>query len=176
MIIEILDNLYGKRKNYQGLAEMIRLLNDNENFKNLIIEGIKNNQISGFPEELWEKINRQNIRGISNFTEVFSRGLNIDRCTIAAKQLSYSFSDCLIAGGTLKYLIDSPLAKEKDGRHTWVICNNKIFDTTLMLVINNGFAKNFGYDMENFYNPNLDSIYGSAKEFTNDYSLCSNKR
>ncbi|MDD2505551.1 MAG: hypothetical protein PHF21_04725 [Bacilli bacterium] len=168
---EILNTLYEKRKEYKGISEVVKLLKDDKKFKKVLIEGISANKITGFPEELWEKIEKQNIRGISNFTDVFSRGLNIDRCTVAAKQLSYSFDECIIAGGTLKCLINSKSHTAKDGRHTWIISNNKIYDTTFMLVIDIDISKKLGYKLENQYNPNIDPIYLAAKQFTNDKSL-----
>lgn len=171
MIADILEHLYSERKDYKGLSEMIRLLNNNEEFRKLIIEGIKENKINGFSEELWEMIKNQRIRASINFTDVFREGLNIDRCTVAAKQLSYSFNTCYIAGGTLSYLIDSPFAKAKDGRHTWIIHERKIYDTTLMLVIDEDYVPKLGYILENKCNPNLSPTYLAAKEFTNDMSI-----
>lgn len=171
MIEELLDVLYGNRKNYKGNEQTKYLLINNPEFRNMIIEGIKENKINGFSEELWVKIANQNVRGINSFEDVFEDGANIDHCTVASKQLSYSFNSCLIAGGTNKYLINSPFAKEKDGRHTWIIKNQFIYDTTFMLIISKDYEQKLGYIEENAYDPNMDSIYLATKEFTNDKSL-----
>ena len=70
---------------------------------------------------------------------------------------------------TNKFLIGT--VNSPDGRHTWIENENKIIDTTFMLVISKDYVKYFGYTLENRYNPNIDPIYVNAKEFTNDKSL-----
>ena len=76
-IENILEILYGDRKNYKGTKIMSDLLNSNEEFKTLIVEGMKEGKIVGFTEELWNKIESQNMRIISSFTEIFEKGYNL---------------------------------------------------------------------------------------------------
>jgi len=64
-----------------------------------------------------------------------------------------------------------------DGSHTWLVENGKIYDTTLMLIIDEVFAKeSLGYKEENRYDPNRDKFYSAAKEFTLDSSFSNSIR
>ena len=172
---KILEFLYGERKDYKGTNIMRELLINNEDFKNIIIEGIKLGAICSFEDELWDKLDNQNIRGSMGFLEGFKEGKNLGGCTIWAKQLSYSLPDgCQIAGGTVEYLKGT--VNSEDGEHTWVVWNRKIYDTTFMLTIDLQFANNLKYVQENIYNPLSDSFYAAAKEFTNDTSLISGRK
>lgn len=172
---QILEILYGNRKEYKGTKIMRELLEGNVEFKNIIIEGISSGKINGFDDELWNKIDNQNIRGINSFLDVFKEGANLGYCTVAAKQLSYSFpNDCLIAGGVVEYLKGTE--NSDDGSHTWIVWNGKIYDTTFMSVIDLDYASKLKYLQENIYNPLKDDKYCAAKEFTNDPNLNTGKR
>ena len=59
------------KKEYKCYFELVRLLSQNQEFKDVIVQGVKEGKIRGFDEELWEKIRSQNIRGINNFEDVF---------------------------------------------------------------------------------------------------------
>lgn len=157
------------RKEYKCFLELKKLLNENKDFKKIVEDGINKGLIRGFDEELWKKIFSQNIRGISNFVNVFRDGANLGYCTVASKQLSYSLDDCFIVGGVLP-LLEGTVNCE-DGSHTWIVYNGEIIDTTLMLIIKEEYATKLGYIEENRYNPNLDPIYLATKEFTNDVNL-----
>ena len=168
--MEILNELINnERFNYKCFDLLKQLLNENLEFRNIIEKGVKEHKIFGFNEELWTKINNQNIRGIDNFESVFRDGANIGYCTVAAKQLSYSLDNPYICGGTVKYLVNTP--KSPDGSHTWILNDNYIIDTTLMLIIDKSYMNKLGYVEENKYNPNIDPIYNAAKDFTLDTSL-----
>jgi len=115
--MEIIDFFVTEsRKNYKCYSELKRLLIENETFRNIIINGVKENKIIGFPEELWSKINSQNIRTINNFEDVFRDGANIGYCTVASKQLSYSLDNCNLCGGVLPILKGT--INCEDGSHT----------------------------------------------------------
>lgn len=154
---------------YKCFYELKKLLKNNEEFKKTVIEGFLEGKITGFTEEMWEKIESQNIRRIASFLDVFRDGANIVYCTVAAKQLSYSYDNCDLCGGVLPILKGS--ANCEDGSHTWLSVGNKVIDTTLMLVIDDEYAKKIGFDEQNRYNPNVDSVYLAAKEFACDKSL-----
>ena len=115
----------------------------------------------------------QNIRKINSFEDVFIDGANIGYCTVAAKQLSYSLDDCYICGGTLPLLKNTKNCK--DGSHTWILYNDEVIDTTLMLIISYDYIETIGYKEENWYNPNLDPIYLESKTFTRDISIKTKK-
>lgn len=165
--IETLIDEY--RKNYHCYDELKRLLKDDEIFKQQVINGCLTGKITGYSEELWEKIRSQNIRRINNFEDVFKEGANIGYCTVASKQLSYSLDNCDICGGRLPILEGSK--NSEDGSHTWIWYDHKIIDTTLMLVIDESYATELGYIEENRYNPNLDPIYLASKDFALDESI-----
>ena len=157
------------KKGYKCYSELIRLLCENKNFRETIVLGIKEGKIRGIDEKLWEKIRFQNIRRINSFEDVFIEGANIGYCTVAAKQLSYSLDSCYLCGGTLSILEGTKNCE--DGSHTWILYNNEVIDTTLMLIISKDYIEKVGYKEENRYNPNCDLIYLAAKSFTNDNSI-----
>lgn len=168
--MEIIDFFVAeKRKNYKCYSELKRLLIENETFRNIIINGVKENKIIGFPEELWSKINSQNIRTINNFEDVFRDGANIGYCTVASKQLSYSLDNCNLCGGILPILKGTTNCE--DGSHTWISHNGKVIDTTLMLVIDEEYSKKIGYVEQNRYNPSVDPVYMASKDFATDKSV-----
>ena len=101
---------------YRCFDELKHLILTNESFKNIIIEGYRDGKITGFDEDLWEKIRNQNIRRIPNFEDVFKDGANIGYCTVASKQLSYSLDTCYLCGGILPILKGSRNCP--DGNHT----------------------------------------------------------
>lgn len=158
-----------ERSNYKCYDELKKLLNDNKQFKEAVIDGVLQGQVAGFDEELWRKIHDQNIRGIANFEDVFRDGANIGYCTVASKQLSYSLNKPFICGGVLPIIEGTK--NSPDGSHTWIFSEGKVIDTTLMLVMDPDFASRVGYIEENRYDPSIDAIYMATREFTLDSSL-----
>lgn len=173
--MDILNSIIDKdKKDFKCYNELVELLKVDSDFKDKVERGIALGKIQKFSEELWDKIRKQNIRVIDSFEDVFRDGANIGYCTVASKQLSYSFDDCFICGGTLPILAGSKNCP--DGRHTWIWSKGHIIDTTLMLVIEDNYAKELGYIEENRYNPNQDAIYLAAKEWTNDKNIQGGRR
>lgn len=165
-IIETIETVISQdRANYRCFDELRRLYYTNKDFKNTIDEGIRLGKITGFDDDLWSLISSQNIRRIDNFEDVFVSGANLGYCTVASKQLSYSFYNCHICGGVLKVLAGTKNCK--DGSHTWISYKGKIFDTTLMLITDESYATNLGYEEINRHNPNEDEIYLAAKDYAN---------
>lgn len=158
---------------YKCYDELKRLIRENKDFYNTLREGLLTNHVHGFPIELWDKIRSQNIRRIRSFEDVFIEGANIGYCTVASKQLSYSFNYCYLCGGVLPILQGTKNCP--NGNHTWIVSESKIIDTTLMLIIDESFASKFGYVEENRYNPNLDAVYIAAKDFALDSSVHSKR-
>lgn len=173
--MEILNKLIDeKRMHYKCFDELKRLLSENQQFREIVEKGYLEGEIYGFTEEMWKKINSQNIRRINSFEDVFRDGANIGYCTVASKQLSYSLDTCYLCGGVLPILRGTTNCE--DGSHTWIRnSDNEIIDTTLMLILSEKYAKQIGYIEENYYNPNLDPIYAAAKEFTRDLNLKGHK-
>ena len=167
MLEFLIDNDKKDFKCFDVLKEFSR---NNVDFYEKLVEGVTSSKVEAFPLELWDKIAKQNVRRINSFMDVFVDGANIGYCTVASKQLSFSFSNCEICGGVVPLLAGTKNCP--DGSHTWMVYNNKIYDTTLMIVIDENFAKErLGYIEENRYNPNFDSCYSAAKEFTLDENI-----
>lgn len=170
-IENILEILYGKRKDYKGTQIMRELITKNETFRELIIEGIKTGNIYSWSEELWEKLDKQNfMENYEKISDAFSCGHNLGRCLTYSKYVSYSFPlGCKIASGIVEFLkgtINSP-----EGKHTWIENDGKIYDTTFMIVINLPYVKKLKYKHQFISDPNKDKYYSVEKEFANDTNL-----
>ena len=163
-----------EKKNYKCFDLLKELINNNPEFRETLIEGVKEGKIIGFDIDIWNKIYNQNIRFIDNFETVFEGGYNIGGCTTTAKQLSYSLDRCYICGGDLPLIAGTK--NSPDGRHTWLEWKNYLIDTSLMLFIDKTFAPRFGYIETNKNNPMLDPYYRVAKDYTNDPDLNKDKK
>lgn len=159
-----------KRKDYKCFSMLKHYYDTNPEFAEFIKNGILSGKIFGYDEELWNKMASLNVRSDINFEEAFGRGFNEGNCTKFSKYLSFCFSYPQICGGTLPLIVGSK--NSPDGRHTWVSFKDKIYDTSLMLIMDEEYAKKYlQYDEENRYNPNRDPSYSAAKEFANDRYL-----
>ena len=164
--MDILEELIGDKQDYKCFNLLIELFNQNEEFRNIIIEGYNKKMIMPFSEEIWNEIRNQNIREINSFEDVFKYGYNIGNCTWTSKQLSYSFDNIFICGGTNRFLENTQ--NSKDGTHTWILNNNYIIDTSLMLLIHKDYQNILGYNEENKYNPMDNQFYRISKDFATD--------
>ena len=162
----ILNLIPESKMDYKCYDELKKILFSNEKYRSIIEEGFLCEKITAFSDEIWEKIRKLNVRGIDNFEDVFLYGFNIGSCTSICEQLSYSFNHCFICGGRLPLLEGTK--NSPDGSHTWISYNEKIIDTTLMLIIDEKFSEKIGYIEENRYNPNMNPFYRAAKEWAND--------
>lgn len=167
---EILKSLINeKRYDYKCFDELKRFITSNSEFKEIVKRGLLEGKITGFDESIWEKIDSQNIRIIDSFESIFKEGYNIGGCTTTSRQLSFSFDGCYICGGKLPILEGTK--NSPDGRHTWIYWNDKVIDTTLMLVIDKDYVPLFGYKESNRYDPMEDPLYVSSKDFALDENL-----
>ena len=163
--MEVLKKLISEtRKDYKCYDELKRLYSNDEKFKKVVDDGVRIGSITGFSEDIWQKINAQNLNTVNNFEDVFVEGNNIGGCVVAARQLSFSFDTYYyLCGGYLPLLKGTKNCA--NGEHTWLFADNWIYDTTLMLVIKRDYAKIFGYIEENIYDPKCDLIYCAEKEY-----------
>ena len=105
----MLDKLIVKgTENYKCYDILKDLYANNPEFKKIVDEGIESGKVSGFSQELWDKLDMQNIRsrGVNSFCEVFRDGANLGYCTVCAKQVSYSLDTTfmlVIAKDYVKY-------------------------------------------------------------------------
>lgn len=173
-IENMLEILYGKRKDYKGTQIMRKLLTTNDTFRETVVEGIKTGNIYAWPEELWKKLDKQNFREKYNqMSDAFEDGHNLGRCLVYSTYVSYSFhSDCFIASGIVEYLkgtVNSP-----EGKHTWIEHDRIIYDTTFMMCINKNFLKKLKYKENYKTDPNKNSTYIAGKDFATDSFISSN--
>ncbi len=154
-----------------------KLYNENEEFKNLVSESMKNGKIRFFNETEWKKIRSQNylprIPNINEFIDLFIQGYNIGNCANMALELSYSYDDVDIVSGTLPLLKGTKNAEEVGG-HVWLENDTYIIDTSLMLVIDKTLKDKIGYNEEQRItksNLRTNRRYQSRKTFVNDTSL-----
>lgn len=175
-IENILEILYGERKDYKGTQIMRELLTKNETFRSLIIEGIKAGNVYMWSDELWKKFDKLNLMlRKGNVSDIFKTGANIGDCTGCSTIISYSFPlGCLYVGGTVDYLIGTK--NSVDGRHTWIEYNGVIYDTTFMIAIKEEYSKNLGYKEVYKTDPNKNSEYSAGKDFARDPFISSNNK
>jgi len=175
-IENILEILYGKRKNYKGIEVMIKLLTENKEFKDFIVEGIKTGNIYAWSNELWGKLDRLNLMlRKGNVSDIFKIGANIGDCTGCSTIISYAFPPgCLYVGGTVDYLIGTK--NSSDGRHTWIEDKGIIYDTTFMIAIKGNYSKKLGYKEIYKTDPNKNLEYSAGKDFATDSFINSNKK
>ena len=168
-IIDYVDTT--ENKNFKCYDTLKKLLLENEEFRRVIKNGISENKIWGFSQELWSKLANQNLRSpkVNSFIDVFKDGANQGFCTVCAKQVSYSLDSCYLCGGILPILKGT--ANCPEGNHTWIEYQNVIIDTTLMLVIDKKYKQLLGYVEKNRYDPSKDPIYNATKDFTNDFTI-----
>ena len=57
-------------------------------FRKLVDDDVRTGKVAGFPEELWQAIDNQNIRGLKSFEDVFRDGYNIGGPTVVSRQFS----------------------------------------------------------------------------------------
>lgn len=163
-----------EKKDYKCF-DLLKDLLKNEEFVKIVNQGVAEGKISGFSDDVWTKIYNQNSMGTVEFEDVFKLGGNIGGCTSCSYRLSYSFNNVYICGGTLPWLVGTK--NSEDGKHTWMVCNGYIYDTSLMLIIDESYAKNFGYiQEERCHTSYYGARYEAAKEQAVDPELSSKPR
>ena len=162
--MDMMDLLATKEtKYYKCYFYLKQLIKENEEFRNILSEGLKEGKVSGFDDSMWLEIKLQNPRSSLTFEDAFKLGYNLGNCTGCAIQYSYSLDYPYICGGELPLLKGTQ--NSPDGRHTWISYNNNVIDPSFMIQISENYIKNFGYNEENRYNPNQDMVYCSSKEY-----------
>ena len=69
--MNVIKSVAGDNRCEYKCFDVLRSVILDENVNRIIGEGIVNGEITGFDDELWQKIHNQNIRGINNFEDVF---------------------------------------------------------------------------------------------------------
>lgn len=165
---KILSSLIDEKRKSYKCFEMLKYYYDTDpEFAEFLKSGVLSGKVIGYDDELWNKMASLNVRDSINFEEAFGEGFNVGNCTKFSKYLSYCFSYPQICGGTLPLIKGSK--NSPDGRHTWISFKGMIYDTSLMLIMEEAYAKKgLKYDEENRYNPNFSPSYSAAKDFATD--------
>lgn len=142
------------------------ILENNSDFNNNIIYGKSNGLIRDFGEEevnIFNLLSNNVVTG--DIVKAFEQGYNIGRCRYFAHTLSYAFEDCSIITGKLPILEGTP--GSPNGIHVWLEVEDKIYDTTLLMVINKEYLNKLGYIEQNRLDDDViqnDEIYKARKE------------
>lgn len=159
-----------KRRDFKCFEMLKHYYNTNPEFASFVREGVLSGKITGYSDDLWNKMASLNVRNPINFEEAFGEGYNIGNCTKFSRYLSYCFSYPHICGGTLPLIKGS--INSKNGEHTWISYGGKIYDTSLVLIMDEEYAKQgLQYNEENRYNPNSSAVYAAGKEYATDKHL-----
>lgn len=168
---EIIKTLFEKNSSMKGTNLLNELL-QNPKFKLVIEKGILTGKITGFSEDFFLKMEKQNCRSYSSLRKIFEDGKNIGTCNQTSTLISYMFNDANLLGGVNSFFVGTPASD--DGRHSWLETKNILIDTSLMLFIDKSFAEDMGYK-ENLRISQSDlrknKLYTIAKDYACDYSL-----
>lgn len=162
----IINFLYGNRKDYLCFNLIKEKLEYDFEFKKIIEEGIINNKIVGFDEDLWNTINIIKTRTYKSFFDVFKDGMNIGSCTFTSEELSYGFKKVDLVSGIMKYIKGSK--SSLNGEHSWIEDDYYIYDTSLLLIIDKSYKDKMGYVEYRRIDSNFlyqNKMYEIAKEF-----------
>ena len=171
-IDEILIFLYGKRSEFLGVNMLKKLCEDNKDFFDVLVTGIKNGKVFGFTELLWQKIEEMNTRIYKSAIDIFKDGKNIGACNQMSIELSYLFDTIDLVSGFVPFFKGTPASP--DGRHCWLEDVNYLYDTSTMLMISKDYISSFGY-LEKKRIPYSElknnRMYRIAKDFATDKNI-----
>lgn len=111
-------------------------------------------------------LNEDYEKDVHYLKEVFTYGLNIGHCGLTARYIVMHIPSAELYYG--KFL---PLAGTKNspnGTHVWIVFENYVIDTSLMLILTTEEAKELGYIFEKKISP-------SSIKHLSEYELFSNE-
>lgn len=121
-------------------------LREENEIKEQLKNHIKDGTVTYFDEELLGKIKSMNVFGIGNFFKIFELGINIKKSALSAQTLSYLFDEefVLVKKGRCDLLKN--YSNLNSVEHSWLVVDDVVYDTTLMLKIQIDVAYKFlGY-------------------------------
>lgn len=145
-------------------------LREKHGIKERLKNHIKDGTVTSFDEELIWKIKSMNVFGIGNFFKIFEMGINIQKSALSAQTLSYLFDEefVLVKKGKCDLLKD--FSDSNSIEHAWLVVDDVVYDTTLMLKIQMDVAYQFlGYlpDIEiSSKSLKLNGNYQTEKEYS----------
>lgn|SRR5574344_2800629 len=174
---EIIIFLLGERKDIKG-SLLLRQLLQNEEYKKLVENGIKNESI--YPlltDKLMDEMEYQNCRCYSSLKDIFIDGKNIGTCNQTSTELSYMMNDVDLVGGHNKFFIGT--SASVDGVHSWIEDSKYVYDTSTLMIVDKKYISDLDYVEDKrytSYNLAQNQLYQSAKEFACDRSLNTHKK
>ena len=82
----------------------------------------------------------------STLGEIYKKGFNIGHCGLTSRYLARAFDEATLYYGKAKLLVGTK--NSPNGEHAWIILNNHLIDTTLMICIPISMASILGYVIE----------------------------
>ena len=103
---------------------------------------------------------------VSYLDEVFKLGLNIGHCGLTAKYLVVNIPNAELYYGKLPALTGTK--NSPTGGHAWVVFDNFVIDTSLMISLSVQKAKELGYIFEKRIDPRSARIFSEYDLFSNE--------
>ena len=119
---------------------------EDSNFKCAYDFGIKNGLIMPFDESFMEPISFIHC----SLYDYFKRGDNIGFCLEACEYLSEMFDEYEIYKGILPAIKGTE--RSLNGEHAWLISDGIIYDSSLLLAIDESLSKYLGYNPQGLVN------------------------
>lgn len=123
----------------------------NPGFRKAYIYGVKHGLIQRFPDGFMNDM-RSIYLAIRQCTlyDFFLNGQNVGRCRETADYLTRMFSQWAVYIGVLPAIKGT--LRSPGGEHAWLVAGGKIYDTSLLLIIDEKYAENLGYKVVELLN------------------------
>ncbi len=82
--------------------------------------------------------------------DFFINGLNVGRCRETADYLTRMFPEWALYIGFLPAIKGT--LRSPGGEHSWIVIDGKVYDTSLLLIIDEQYAHNLGYKIDELIN------------------------
>lgn len=113
-------------------------------FKVVYDYGVENGLINLFSKELIDKMKQIYVEKLNcTLFNYFKNGSNIGFCLPACEYFSNMFEEYEIYKGILPAIKNTK--RSPNGEHAWIVSNGIIYDTSLLLLIDERLAKYLGY-------------------------------
>lgn len=130
---------------------ILYIANKNPDFRKAYIHGVKHGLIQRFPEGFLNDM-RSIYLAVRECTlyDFFINGCNVGRCREAANYLTRMFPQWAVYIGLLPAIKGT--LRSPGGEHAWLVSNGKIYDTSLLLIVDEEYAANLGYQVVELLN------------------------
>lgn len=148
--------------NYKCFNELRNILKKDPSFGLMVTMGYYAGKVSGFTIDLWNKIGSFKLSDECCLETLFEEGFNSEHSLILAQNIINLYPGGKIQGGSSPALVDK--VRDNDVSHYWVSWNGKIIDTSLMLIIDEEYAKRLGYEFSGQFANNSDNLFCFEKK------------